>query len=270
MERQVFEPTTLTRHDASGQIARQLRSAIADGVWEPGERLPSEQELAETFDVARGTAREALKLLSATGLVVSQRGAAGGTYVAVPKASEVADRLSEAIQLWYRVGNVSMHTVDEARSELEAICVAMAARRRTDKDVEAIRRPVDAALDFSMPITDWLEHDLAFHSAVSRAAHNEILELAMIAVHTSRPTTNNIYVDSLDRHKVWEQHDRIATAIAERDPAAAVAALHRHVGYLREVRDEVLGQLQVDDVVITEMRDISPAPRAARQGDADV
>ena len=264
MDRQAFAPTPLNRHDASGQIARQLRSAIGAGVWEPGERLPSEQELADTFDVARATAREALKLLSATGLVVSQRGAAGGTYVAVPDAEEVADRLSEAIQLWYRVGNVSMHTVDEARTELEAICVQMAARRRTATDVDAIRRPVDAARNFSLPIADWLEHDLDFHTAVTRAAHNKILELAMIAVHASRPTTNAVYVDSLDRQLVWEQHDTIATAISDGDPAAAAAALHQHVGYLREVRDDVLHRMQVDDVVITELRDISPAA----QGDS--
>ena len=184
--------------------------------------MRASRSCADTFDVARATAREALKLLSATGLVgLKARGRRRGVRRGSRRGG-VADRLSEAIQLWYRVGNVSMHTVDEARTELEAVCVGMAARRRTAADVEAIRRPVEAARDFSVPIGDWLEHDLQFHAAVTRAAHNKILELAMIAVHTSRPTTNNVYVDSLDRRQVWEQHDSIATAIADSDPVSAV------------------------------------------------
>lgn len=45
MSTNAFVPSQLTRKDASGQIARQLRTAISSGVWQPGERLPSEQEL---------------------------------------------------------------------------------------------------------------------------------------------------------------------------------------------------------------------------------
>jgi len=72
-----FVAEQLSRKDASGQIARQLREAIANGVWLPGERLPTELELGESFDVSRATAREALKLLSATGMVVTTRGGSG-------------------------------------------------------------------------------------------------------------------------------------------------------------------------------------------------
>jgi GntR family transcriptional repressor for pyruvate dehydrogenase complex len=116
-------------------------------------------------------------------------------------------------------------------------------------------------------MAEWLDFDLEFHSAVTRAADNRILELAMIAVHMSRPTTNNIYVDSLDRQQVWEQHDRIANAIADGDPDAAQAALHAHVDYLRTVRDGVLDELELDDVVISELSPIDSRPGTATLDD---
>lgn len=251
-----FEPEQLGRRDASGQIARQLRKAISQGVWQPGERLPTEQELADTFDVARATAREGLKLLSATGLVVSARGSNGGTFVAIPDAEEVAEQLSDAIQLWYRAGNVSVHDVDEARWVLEMHCVDLAARRRTEEDLEAIRRPVEASRDFDMDIADWLDLDLVFHTAVTKAAKNKILELAMTSVHLARPATNSVFVEFLDRRTVTEQHEAIYLAIAASDPAGAQEAFQRHVSYLDETRREALSETNAADVLVSTLPEV--------------
>lgn len=253
MARPEFEPTALTRRDASGQIARQLREAITVGVWAPGERLPTEQELADTYDVARATAREALKLLSATGLVQSTRGGQGGTFVTVPDAEEIANQLGDAIRLWFRVGNVTVHNVDEAREVLETITVGLAARRRTEEDIEAIRRAVEAARDLDMDIYEWLDWDLAFHTAISRATKNPILELAMMAVHLSRPVTNTVFVHLLEREEVLQQHLEILEAISSSDEERARQALKAHVGYLDEVRRHALSALAVEDVSLSDL-----------------
>lgn len=253
MSRPSFEPVTLLRRDASGQIAKQLREAISAGVWAPGERLPTEQELADTFDVSRATAREALKLLSATGLVRSARGGQGGTFVSLPAAGQVATQLSEAIQLWYRAGNVTVQDVDEARQVLETICTGLAATRRTPQDIEDIQHAVSAAQDPAIGIDEWLDWDLAFHTAVSRAAKNPILELAMTSVHLSRPATNTVFVDLLDRRRVLDQHLAITQAIINADPDEARAALKNHVTYLDRVRRDALQSLQVDDVPVSQL-----------------
>jgi len=255
-----FEPAELSRRDASGQIALQLRKAINDNVWEPGERLPTEKELADTFDVSRATAREALKLLSATGLVQSTRGGQGGTFVTVPDADQVATQLSDAIRLWFRVGNVTVHNVDEAREKLETMCVRLAAQHRTPEDLTAIRHAVDAARDLEMDIDQWLEWDLAFHTAISRATKNPILELAMMSVHLSRPATNTVFVNLLGREEVLQQHHEICEAIAASDSERAERALLTHVGYLNEVRRDALLALEVDDVPLSQLP-FSPGKR---------
>lgn len=253
MERLPFEPVPLVRKDASGQIAHQLRKAISTGIWSPGEKLPTEMELAETFEVSRATAREALKLLSATGLVHSTRGGQGGTFVTLPEAEKVATQLSEAIQLWYRTGNVTVHNVDEARHVLESICVELAARRRTLEDITAIQHAIDSAQAEGMHMDEWLQWDLAFHTAISKATKNPILELSMMSVHQSRPATNTVFVGLLDRVTVLRQHQQIADAIRSKEPTAARDALLSHVNYLDEVRRSALTALEVDDVPVSQL-----------------
>jgi len=245
-----FEAVTLGRRDASGQIAAQIRRAISEGVWVPGERLPTEQEFAETFDVSRATAREAIKLLSATGLVSSARGSNGGTFVTLPDAGEVAEQLSEAIQMWYRSGNVSLRDVDEARWVLEMHCVDLAARRRTDDDLVSMLAPIDKARDPAMDIADWLDLDLVFHTAVTKSAKNQILELAMTSVHLARPATNSVFVELLDRELVNDQHHRIYQAIKDADPKGAQDAFKAHVEYLDKTRREALADTDAADVIV--------------------
>ena len=244
-----FVPVQLGRKDASGQIAKQIRRAIANGVWKPGEQLPTEQELADTFDVSRSTAREGLKLLSATGLVVSSRGTNGGNFVALPDAEMIAEQLSDSIGLWYRSGNVSLLEVDEARWVLEMHSVDLAARRRTDEDLIAIKKAVDDSRDLEMDIADWLDLDLEFHTAISRAAKNQILELAMMAVHLSRPATNTIFGD-LDRQNIADQHNAIYEAIAARDPERAKDAFQHHIDGLSATRREALEKMSASDLPV--------------------
>ncbi len=246
----LFKPEQLGRKDASGQIAKQLRSAIANGVWKPGEQLPTEQELADTFEVARSTAREGLKLLSATGLVISSRGTNGGNFVAVPDADMIAEQLSDSIRLWFRSGNVSLLEVDEARWVLEMHCVDLAARRRTEEDLAAIKNAVELSRDSAMTIADWLDLDLEFHTAISKAAKNQILELAMMSIHLSRPATNTVFADLLDRQQITAQHQAIFEAIAEGNPEKAKDSFQLHIDGLEDARRRALKELSASDVPV--------------------
>ncbi|MFJ5225125.1 FadR/GntR family transcriptional regulator [Streptomyces sp. NPDC088400] len=261
----VFTPEALTRRDASGQIAKQLRQAILAGQWEPGDRLPTELELAAAFDVARGTAREALKLLFASGMISSTRGSSGGTYVVVPAAEDVASRLSEAIMLWFRAGDVSVGEVDEARVALELQCVALAAERRTEQDLEAMAAPLDRALDPTIDMAAWLATDLEFHTAITRSSGNRILELAMTSVHLVRPLTNTVFVELLDRDLIQAQHMALFEAIRDQQPERARARLLDHVTHLAGVRARALADRGVSEVPISSLL---PEDRAADGADS--
>lgn len=233
-------PIALDRLDAAGQIAAYLRKIISSGAYAVGERLPSETELSETFEVSRGTVREALRLLSSTGIVTSQRGSGGGTFVSSPQSNDVAERVGEAIRLWFVSGDVDVEGVVEARTYLEVTCAGLAAERRTESDLAAMREAIRSSAEPGLTAAEWLEVDVRFHSAVAHACHNPILEFAMRAVHLARPLVNQYLVDETfdeaNRDMARSQHTAIADAIEARQVDEARSAAETHLRFLATLR----------------------------------
>jgi DNA-binding FadR family transcriptional regulator len=237
---QAFEPSPITRESAAQQIAGQIRAAMLAGDLEAGQRLPGEHELAERYGVSRPTVREAMRLLSSDGLVRATRGATGGTFTALPAPDAVANSLSETIELWFRAGSTTAAEVEQARSWIERGCVRLAAEHRTEADLHAIRAAVDDARDPTIDIDRFLALDIEFHVAISRAAHNGVLELAMTAIHLARPRTNTLLLSQLKPELILDQHDAIVTAIAAQDPDDADHAFQAHLEHLLTIRNEAL------------------------------
>lgn len=231
-----FAPRALSTQSAATQIAGQLREAIGNGVWNPGDRLPAEWQLAESYSVSRGTVREGLRLLAANNLIRSARGAAGGTFVVAPGAATVAGQIGDFIVLRLRTGELSVGEVNHARLLLERECVRLAALNRTDDDLTAIADVLARGSTPGMPTDQWLAADVEFHNAVAGAAKNGILQLAMSAVHLVRPRTNTLLLDALEHDPVWKQHTAIYEAIRDQRPGRAVEALEAHVEYLTSVQ----------------------------------
>lgn len=231
-----FIPRPIQTDSATKQIADQLVAGIAAGKWKPGDRLPGEHALAESYGVSRGTIREVLRILAANNLVTSTRGAAGGTFITLPTADDVARQIGTLIALWYRTGSISVAEVDHAREVLERACVRLAAQHRSEEDLQAIRQAVEDSRRPELDTDEWLVTDLDFHTAISKAAKNGILELAMTAVHLVRPRTNSLLVRALERAPVSEQHWRIYEAIRDQDPDAAEEAFAAHFDHLVDVQ----------------------------------
>lgn len=247
----VVKPVSV--QSAAGQIVDQLRAAIIDGTLRSGDRLPSEHQLASDFGVSRGTVREAIRTLAASNLVVATRGASGGTFITTPQAAEVAAQIGDQIALWFRAGNISLAEVHHARHVLERECVRLAAVQRTEEDLAAMRQPVEASRDATMTEDAWLRTDLDFHSAVSAAAKNSILELAMTAVHIVRPRTNRLMLEGLERDQVADQHWAMYEAIRDRDCEAAETAFEAHFTYLNEVQQRVLAETDPGDLPVLDI-----------------
>lgn len=256
-----FRPKPIDARSAATQIADQLREAITSGTYGPGEKLPTEHELAESFNVSRGTIREALRALSAAQLVESTRGATGGTFVALPEPEAIGEQIGDLIAIWFRAGNVSLAEVDHARDVVERECVALAAKNRTEADLAAIRTAVEDSRNPDLDLDAWLETDLRFHIAISRAAKNHILQLAMTAIHMVRPRTNTLLIKVLEREPVSEQHWAIYEAIRDRDSERAVSAFMMHFQHLGHVQSQALADRGAHEVTI---RDIQSEDHPAR------
>lgn len=149
------------------QVIDQLRAQIASGEWPVGSRIPPEPDLVGQLGVGRNTLREAVRALAHLGLLESRQGA--GTFVRAD--SELAGAVGR------RLAHAELRDVLEVRRGFEVEAARLAARRRTDADLTALRAALAAREDAweSRDLGTFVEADARFHHAVAACAHNRIL-----------------------------------------------------------------------------------------------
>ncbi|MEU7645732.1 FadR/GntR family transcriptional regulator [Streptomyces huasconensis] len=147
------------------QAAARLREQITGGHWPVGTKLPGETTLARELGVGRSTLREALRALAGAGLVRARQGA-GVFVVATEPVADWPTRLRRA----------AVTDVYEVRMLVEVQAARLAALRRTDEDITAMRAALDgrraAAAGGDAAFVD---ADIALHAAVVAAARNPVL-----------------------------------------------------------------------------------------------
>ena len=201
-------------------LAEELRLQLADeivrGVLRPGSLL-DETELANRFNVSRTPVREAIRLLSASGLV--QVRAHRAALVAKPNAEQLAGMF-------------------EAMAELEALCAGLAAERMTAperRNLEKIHEQLRALIQRGDP-QDYHELNEAFHGSIYAGAHNECLaEMTLLTRARARPFRRAQFRNLGRLAKSHVEHDRVVMAILRGERAGAASAMHAHI---LTVRDE--------------------------------
>ncbi len=261
-----FRPALVEPRSAADQIARQLRDALVRGTLRPGDRLATEPEMASEFGVSRATVREAIKLLRAHGMLRTQRGARGGHFVVSPQTDVLAESVGQTYGLWFDAGDISVAEVDEARLVVERACVALAAARRTDEDLQQMRDILEAAAQPSLKLAEFLELEVRVHREIARAGRNRLLELPMTAIHIVRPRTNKL-LRRHDRRRVLDQHTALYHAIAAGDPEQAVKALEQHVSFLEKERAAAVAarHRSAREIALAELDDVRASKPATAQ-----
>ncbi|MDQ2998312.1 MAG: FadR family transcriptional regulator [Chloroflexota bacterium] len=167
------------------RVTAEIEHLIVGGQLQPGKRLPSERELADQFGVSRTVVREAVRGLVAMGLLEVRPGS--GTIIRSPSARSVTQSMS----LFLRSGQAVLdHTkVHEVRRVLEIEIAGMAAERRTDEDLARLHLILDEMEAIVKPpqiVSSERDHyaanDVAFHSALAQATHNELFSLLLDSV----------------------------------------------------------------------------------------
>jgi len=210
----------------SDRLAARIAAQIDSGALNPGDRLPTEQRLAEAHGVSRTVVREAVHQLRSQGLVRSRQGS--GVFVTAPPAHralafdpKLLDSMEAVVQMV------------ELRSVLEGEMAALAARRATRRQLAQIRQAlaaIDAAIDDGELGVD---QDLAFHRAIGEATGNpqfvlllRILEDYVRDAMTVTKGYESMRADFMEH--VRHEHRAIVAAIAARDEAAARRAAIDH------------------------------------------
>jgi GntR family transcriptional repressor for pyruvate dehydrogenase complex len=216
----------MTFEGSTEQVVAHVRTLIERGALRPGDRLPSERDLATQIGVSRPTVRAGLYALAAMGVVRSRHGS--GTYVPVGPPSLAPEPLSFLAALH----GFSRDDMYEARRVLEVGAAGLAAERATSEQLAAIADTVASLFALMNEPQAFLVHDVDFHRAVAASSGNPILAalIEMVsALYYERRRKTAERAANRDLRAAAEAHRRIYRAIRSRDADAARRAMHDHL-----------------------------------------
>lgn len=230
-------------------LARRLIAEIGEGAYPVGSRLPAERELAQQYDVSRPTVREAVIALEVQGLVEVRIGS--GAYVRrLPGKDDIPGF------------NLTAFELSEARLLIEGEAAALAATTASEEDIAEIAELVhEIARENQNP--GGTDHaDREFHLAIARATrngalYNAIEDLWNLRANSPESALLHAKARSANIKPVVEEHTAVLTALRNRDPAAARAAMRTH---LSAVLDSLL--FATEERAIEEARRVIDAKRA--------
>jgi GntR family transcriptional repressor for pyruvate dehydrogenase complex len=220
-------PAVITSARLSDQLAAVLAAQVVDGRLLPGDRLPTEQQLALAHGVSRTVVREAVHQLKSQGLLRSRQGS--GVFVAQAAAHQALSFDPSVLESIDAVVQVV-----EVRRALEGEIAALAAERATRTQVAALRRALKAIDAAAAAGGDGVAEDLAFHHAIAQATGNGQFSrllgfLEQYLREAMRVTRGNEARRADFAEAVRAEHHAVVDAISAGDPVAARRAAVRHM-----------------------------------------
>jgi GntR family transcriptional repressor for pyruvate dehydrogenase complex len=208
-------------------LATRLERGLADGTIPSGTKLPAERDLAQQLGVSRASVREAMHELTLKGWLTRKPGV--GTVVQSRSrwTSDLLGRMDTTTR--------DLREVADFRQVLEPHVAEVAAGRATASDVHQLEELCDADPVALTPQAA-VDYDRRFHRALAAATHNRLL---VAVIEISAEWIQEFRLESQQtadgRLASFEGHREIVGAIRAKDPAAAGAAMVRHIERFHEV-----------------------------------
>jgi GntR family transcriptional repressor for pyruvate dehydrogenase complex len=226
---------------AGERIAERIVTAISLGEFVPGQRLPTERELAAMLEVSRTTVREALQRLQASGYVITRRGRGGGTFVRTGRGPDSDEMIRRTLlPAWAELTEIL-----DLRRLIEQLIARTAAQRRDQHDIAAIRQAVEDYARAADRDASQLA-DNALHQAIARATHNaRLVDLSarirreVCLGFDAEPYTTDV------RHRALDQHPRLANAVIAGDPAVAGDFAASHFSLTEDMLTELHARISI-------------------------
>lgn len=217
-----WSPETIHRIDLVQHVADEIKARILDHTMLPGSCLPGENALAQKFGVSRSVVREALRLLSAQGLVEL----AHGRRAAVKDPDHHAS--VETMGVLFKRFNATPLDLIEVRRVLEGEIAALAAQRARRKDIQAMERACRVLQRTTDP-EEIVQADVAFHLCLAEATRNPCF-IQMIQ------TLRAVFLESIRETREGcgrNVHQSILAAVKARDPDRARQRMLEHIAEAR-------------------------------------
>jgi GntR family transcriptional repressor for pyruvate dehydrogenase complex len=226
----------------SEEIVSQVKQLISKGELKPGDRIPSERELATMLGVSRPSVREAIMVLEAMGFVESRQG--GGTYVKALTEASIMNPLAKLVE---KRDPELLRSLAEVRMGLESWSAYLAAQRATDSDIAEIRR-LYKIMEKQAAKGGWSpDVDAEFHYAITSASHNSLQMHVLDSIHSLFHATIQVALMEFYQQEGHVQlllthHHDIMEAIAAHDPELARKKMMEHLAMVEEKMAQLLSK----------------------------
>ncbi|RMG25666.1 MAG: FadR family transcriptional regulator [Bacteroidetes bacterium] len=216
--------------DPADIIIQQIRSLITSGQLNPGDKLPSERKLAEKFGVGRSHVRDAIRKLEFYGILKTFP--QSGTFISGLGINALQGLLSDVLGL----EGADFRSLVETRIILEINGAAFAAQRRTEADLSAIQKTLEAYERKVAEGATAVEEDLFFHLKIAEASKNKVLKSLMLII---TPDILKSYAalevcKNEGIHKAVEEHQQIFQFIIEQNVQGVRKAMQIHLKDVQE------------------------------------
>ena len=203
--------------------AQKVKMMIIKRGMKPGDRLPTENELAKLFSVSRSTLREAMKFLRAENVVVIRQGS--GTFVSA--GTGIGE---DPLGLHFTNQENLIHNLFETRMLIEPQIASLAVQRATPQDISNLKRIVAEMDKLQVNSAETAEMDVQFHTTVAECSHNDVLiRVVPIIIESIRRSHVGTH-DNLESFKrAKRSHSGIYNAIATGNVMEAKFLAERHL-----------------------------------------
>ena len=243
------------------EVARQIQQAIIEQRLKPGEKLPSQKELMDMFQVSKFTIMGALRLLEQWGLAYTKHGATGGTFVSETNTAA----FSESLRLLVSMRRVTLDELAELRLTIEGRAAHWAAKRRQPEDLRkmgTLLNRMKRLLVQKRPMEEMIPIDTSFHLAIAEASHNSLYLALMETINAcflekvfSVIPQGNQEEDYTDLVKVFEAIKAGKASVAKRVVKQHIARFNKIiVRSLREAHPGAGSFLEVPGREISQKR----------------
>ncbi len=217
-----FKPIKQSR--VSEEVAEQLKQSILSGEFGPGDKLPSERELMEEFQVSRVAVREALRFIEKSGFIETRQGANGGAFIIELSFENLAHSFLDL----FLADKISIPELCDVRLLIEPEVARLAAINITDEYRKRLNDILELEETPVKSLADDIEIKTQAHGLLAEICGNRFLEaLVKSLMRVTRKVIEEVNPNTLSMHPAG-MHRPIVEAVICGDSDEAARAMREH------------------------------------------